>query len=45
MMRPPRWPRLLAWSVALLALGAVFLAYRDPHLMVDLSQRLWSCFG
>ncbi len=27
-----------------LALALVFLAWLNPHLMVDLSQALWSCF-
>jgi hypothetical protein len=36
--------RLLAWTTAALLLGAVFAAYRDPHLMVELSNMLWSCF-
>lgn len=25
-------------------LGLVFAAYRDPHLVVDLANRLWACF-
>ncbi len=36
--------RVLAWSVALLALAAVFAAYLDPHLMLDLAGRVWACF-
>jgi hypothetical protein len=31
-------------AAAALALGAVFLAYLDPHLAVDLANRVWSCF-
>jgi hypothetical protein len=30
--------------LALLALAAVFAAYLKPGLMVDLANRLWSCF-
>jgi hypothetical protein len=30
--------------VALLALGLVFAAYLQPDLMLDLANRLWSCF-
>jgi len=36
--------RALAWLAAALALGAVFMAYRSPHLVVDLANRLWACF-
>ncbi len=39
-----RWLRPLAWALAALALGAVFTAYLDPHLMVDLANRAWACF-
>ena len=38
------WRRALGWSVALLALAAVFLAYLNPHLARDLAGRLWACF-
>ncbi|WP_425258125.1 hypothetical protein ACPOLB_21705 [Rubrivivax sp. RP6-9] len=34
----------LAWTAAAAALAAVFLAYLDPHLAVDLASRVWSCF-
>ena len=36
--------RLLAWVAALAALGAVFMAYLNPHLVVDLANRVWACF-
>lgn len=36
--------RPLLWALALLVLGAVFAAYLDPHLAVDLATRVWSCF-
>ena len=36
--------RTLAWGAALLALAAVFSAYLDPHLVVDLANRVWACF-
>jgi hypothetical protein len=32
------------FGVAAAALAAVFAAYLDPHLAVDLANRLWSCF-
>ena len=30
--------------LGLLSLLAVFAAYLDPHLAVDLANRFWSCF-
>lgn len=36
--------RLLAVLAALLVLGLVFASYLDPHLAVDLANRVWSCF-
>lgn len=42
-MKPaPR--RLLAWTAALAVLGAVFAAYLQPTLMVELANQVWSCF-
>jgi hypothetical protein len=37
-------PRIAAWAASLLALVLVFTAYLDPHLMVDLANRVWACF-
>ncbi|HOM14423.1 MAG TPA: hypothetical protein PLB41_14010 [Rubrivivax sp.] len=40
-------PRLLRLGVALLAaaaLAAVFVSYLNPHLAVDLANRVWACF-
>ena len=31
-------------AAAVAALAAVFVAYRNPHLMVQLSNAFWSCF-
>lgn len=42
-MKPHRLA-LAAWATALLALAAVFAAYLDPHTVVDLASRVWSCF-
>ena len=44
--RLPRglWVRALAASTVLGVLVVVFLAYLDPHLAVDVANRLWSCF-
>ncbi|MFY9514040.1 MAG: hypothetical protein WAQ05_24010 [Rubrivivax sp.] len=35
----------LAWPAALLVLLLVFAAYLNPHLAVDLANRVWACFG
>jgi hypothetical protein len=35
---------LLLWALALLALGAIFTAYLNPHLAVVLATSVWSCF-
>jgi hypothetical protein len=40
-----RWRRVLAWTAVLAALAATFTAYLQPDLVVDLANRLWSCFG
>lgn len=39
--RPP-WA--LLWAIALAALALVFAAYLNPHLVVDLANRVWACF-
>jgi hypothetical protein len=36
--------KLAGWIGAVLVLGAVFLGYTNPQLMVDLANRLWACF-
>ena len=36
--------RALAWAAALACLAAVFASYLNPHLMVDLANRVWACF-
>jgi len=44
-MKAPK--RLARWAFALglvLLLGTVFMAYLNPHLAVDLANRLWACF-
>lgn len=40
----PAWAHLLAWISALLVLALVFASYLQPALVVDLANRLWSCF-
>ena len=45
MMRRHRQLRHWVWlALAALALAAVFAAYHNPHLMVDLANRVWACF-
>jgi hypothetical protein len=36
--------RLGLWAAVLAALAAVFMAYLNPHLTLDLANRVWSCF-
>ena len=38
------WARWVAGLAALLALGLVFMAYLNPHTIVDLANRVWACF-
>ena len=42
-MRPPP-QRLVGWVAALVVLAAVFLAYLNPHTVLDLANRVWACF-
>ena len=35
----------IVWGVvAALVLAGVFMAYLNPHLVVDLANRIWACF-
>jgi hypothetical protein len=34
----------MGWTAAALALAAVFAAYLNPHLVLDLAGRVWACF-
>ena len=36
--------RVAAWTVVALALAGVFAAYQRPEVVVDLANRMWSCF-
>jgi hypothetical protein len=38
------WMRAAFGAAALAALVLVFLAYRDPHTVLDLANRVWACF-
>lgn len=40
---PPSAKRTAIWIAAFAALGAVFFAYLQPTLVVDLANRVWSC--
>lgn len=42
--RSRRWRRAAAVIAVTAALGLVFAAYRNPHLIVDLANRVWACF-
>jgi hypothetical protein len=35
---------LLMAALAAAGLAAVFMAYLNPHTVVDLANRVWSCF-
>jgi hypothetical protein len=36
--------KLVAWLASAAALVAVFMAYLNPHVVVDLANRVWGCF-
>ena len=38
------WRKATAGLLAAVALTAVFAAYLNPHLVVDLANRVWACF-
>jgi hypothetical protein len=38
------WARLGIWVGVGVVLALVALSYLDPHLMLDMADRLWSCF-
>jgi hypothetical protein len=38
------WWRAAAFLAAGVTLALVFLAYRNPHTVVDLANRVWACF-
>lgn len=42
MRKPGRW----IWStLAVAVLALTVLAYRNPAVMVQLSEQIWACFG
>ncbi|MEI8266505.1 MAG: hypothetical protein WCI59_12260 [Betaproteobacteria bacterium] len=36
--------RLVGWTVAAVVLAAVFASYLNPHLALDIANRVWACF-
>lgn len=36
--------RALAWTAASMALLATFALYHRPEFLVDLADKVWSCF-
>ncbi len=38
------WRHALRWALVVLALAAVFAAYLELELAVDLAARVWACF-
>jgi hypothetical protein len=40
----PRTLRVAAQAAVALVLAAVFAAYLDPHLALELANRVWACF-
>ncbi|NIC42394.1 hypothetical protein [Aquabacterium sp. A08] len=38
------WLRRTAWVLALAVLLGIFSVYTHPDFMVDLADKLWSCF-
>jgi hypothetical protein len=40
----PSMRRLVGWTVAVAVLAAVFASYLDPHLALDVANRVWACF-
>lgn len=37
-------PRVIGWAAVVVVLALVAMSYLNPHLMLDLADRLWSCF-
>jgi hypothetical protein len=40
----PRGARIGVGLLLVAVLAAVFLSYLNPHLAVDLANRVWACF-
>jgi hypothetical protein len=39
-----RTRRLLVWTLVVVALGAVALAYLQPEMAFTLANQIWNCF-
>jgi hypothetical protein len=39
-----RWAQPLVVAAVAIALALTFAAYLNPHLAVDLANRIWACF-
>lgn len=38
------WQRALVWAAAIAALLGTFALYQRPSFLIDLADRVWSCF-
>jgi len=36
--------RMAAWALAVVVLAAVFASYLNPHMALDIANRVWACF-
>ena len=36
--------RVAAWATAVGVLAAVFASYLNPHMALDIANRVWACF-
>ena len=36
--------RVAAWVAAVVVLAAVFASYLNPHMALDIANRVWACF-
>ncbi len=36
--------RVAAWALAVVVLAAVFASYLNPHMALDIANRVWACF-
>ena len=38
------WRKAASWAAAAITLAAVFASYLNPHLALDIANRIWACF-
>lgn len=36
--------KVTGWAMAAAVLAAVFASYLNPHLALDIANRIWACF-